>query len=447
MAKRTNYSITDINDKLRARFGNTITRAQILEFRDSDGVWAQWLQRDPALKIGRGLYRIPAKDGSVSAVVNSPVPATRQVKRQNARKSANTINVPAMIAGSNAPEVVAMNTSPVVPTATITVQNTAMEAATDRRVEQKTAILSKLESLRQESSLLSQVPKKDVTFVPFGDYTMCEQIIGSNIFYPVFITGLSGNGKTYGIQQACANLKREYIRVPITIETEEDDLLGGFRLHNGETEFEPGPVIIAMLRGAVLLLDEIDKASAKIMCLQPVLEGQPVVLKKYGVTITPAPGFTVFATANTKGRGSENGRFNTSMQLDEAFLERFPITVEQEYPSVAVEKKILMKNYEKLGKTVDKTSEVFFETLSKWAEAIRVAFREEAIEDVISTRRLIHIVGAYAIFGAQDKALAYCLNRFDDKVQEAFSEFYNKLVPNNTPSTVGHVAAPGTPTF
>jgi MoxR-like ATPase len=429
MSKRLPYSIADINARLIAKFGPVVTRQNLLDFRASDGVFAAWLQKDASLKVGRGAYRIPGAEWTPADVASvTPSRKTRQT----------VVSVtPQMIA---APVSLAPVKTAVAPSAAV------VTVAANARTEKTSAILSKLEALRSEASLIALIPEKDPTFVSFGDAPMVEQIIESRIFYPVFITGLSGNGKTHGIEQACAQAKREYIRANVTIETEEDDLLGGFRLHNGETDFEPGPVVVAMVRGAVLLLDEIDLASAKIMCLQPVLEGKPVTLKKYGVTITPAPGFTIFATANTKGRGSEDGRFVGTGLLNEAFLERFPITIEQEYPSVSVEKKILCKNYEQLGKVVGKTEEVFFETLSKWAEAIRVAFKEEAIEDVISTRRLIHIVKAYAIFGAQDKALAYCLNRFDAKVQDAFSEFYNKLVPNNTPSTVGHVD-PNAPTF
>ncbi len=439
MAKRIDYDINDINAKLIERFGPIVTRQNLLDFRQSDGVFPAWVQKDVNNRLGRGQYRVPGADPSA---VPSDLTSMTRTPRKSSRQTVNAI--PSLIASaplSNVTPSTDANPSDAEVTE-------AQVEANDFRAASKAKITSKLAALAEGSSLISLVPEKDKTFVAFGDYAMGEQIIASKIFYPVFITGLSGNGKTHGIEQACANAKREFIRANITIETEEDDLLGGYRLHNGETEFEPGPVLVAMVRGAVLLLDEIDLASAKIMCLQPVLEGKPVTLKKYGVTVAPAPGFTIFATANTKGRGSNDGRFVGTGLLNEAFLERFPITVEQEYPSVTVEKKILINNYKSLGKTVEEADEIFFETLSKWAEAIRVAFKEEAIEDVISTRRLIHIVKAYAIFGAQDKALAYCLNRFDEKVQEAFAEFYNKLVPNNTPSTVGHQStAPNQPAF
>ena len=152
------------------------------------------------------------------------------------------------------------------------------------------------------------VPSKDDNYVPFGNFTDVKKIIQSGIFYPTFITGLSGNGKTFSVEQACAALNRELIRVNITIETDEDDLIGGFRLVDGNTVWHNGPVVEALERGAVLLLDEVDLASNKILCLQSILEGKGVFLKKTGRYVNPAPGFTVVATANTKGKGSDDGR-------------------------------------------------------------------------------------------------------------------------------------------
>jgi hypothetical protein len=306
-------------------------------------------------------------------------------------------------------------------------------------------LASKLTAMAtQAASGLAVIPAKNPAFVPFGDYDMIASVIESRNFFPVFITGLSGNGKTFGVQQACARLNREFVYCSITTETDEDDLLGGFRLRDGNTVFELGPVPVAMLRGAVILLDEVDKASAKIMCLQAIIDGQPIVIKKLGITIHPAPGFTVFATANTKGRGDETGKFVTSVLLDEAFLERFPITVEQEYPSVTVEKKILAKTFEAVGYEMTPHAVTFFDTLARWAEAIRVTYGEQGIEDVISTRRLCQIVRAYAIFGGDDtKALAYCVNRFDPKVKSAFCDLYNKLAPDAAaPSNVGSLDTP-----
>ncbi|MDE2104005.1 MAG: AAA family ATPase [Patescibacteria group bacterium] len=301
-------------------------------------------------------------------------------------------------------------------------------------------IEDKMAALAQGASLLAKVPVRNKTFVPFGDYDMLEQVIESRQFFPVYITGLSGNGKTFQVEQACAKLGREYVRANITLETDEDDLLGGFRLRDGNTVFEPGPAIVAMLRGAVLLLDEVDLASPKLLCLQPIMEGKAITLKKLGVTISPAPGFTVIATANTKGRGDETGNFIGAGLLNEAFLERFPITVEQEYPSISVEKKILAKHFEAAGFAMTPHSVTFFDTLARWAEAIRTTFAEGGIDSPMSTRRLCHIVRAYAIFGGDDaKALGYCVNRFDAKTKEAFTDLYNKLAPDaaGTPSNTG----------
>lgn len=271
------------------------------------------------------------------------------------------------------------------------------------------------------------IPKKDATFVSFGNFSDIKKIVSSGLFYPSFITGLSGNGKTFGVEQACAQLSRELIRVNITIETDEDDLIGGFRLVNGETVWHNGPVVEAMERGAILLLDEIDLASNKIMCLQSVLEGKGVFLKKIGKHVVPKEGFNVFATANTKGKGSDDGRFIGTNVLNEAFLERFPVTFEQEYPTINVETKILTKvaqslNIPLIGEHVD-----FIKHLCTWSEIIRKTFNDGGIDEVISTRRLVHIIKAYSIFGKKDKALKVCLNRFDDETKSTFVELYDKI--------------------
>lgn len=267
------------------------------------------------------------------------------------------------------------------------------------------------------------IPKKDDTFVSFGSFSDVKKIISSGIFYPIFITGLSGNGKTFGVEQACAQLKRELIRVNITIETDEDDLIGGFRLVNGETVWHNGPVVEALERGAVLLLDEIDLASNKILCLQSVLEGKGVFLKKIGKYIYPSAGFTVVATANTKGKGSDDGRFIGTNILNEAFLERFPITFEQEYPTVSIEKKIL-KN---VSNELDCYDEEFCERLTAWSEIIRKTFFDGGVDEIISTRRLVHIIRAYSIFRDRKKAIDLCINRFDDETKQSFAELYSKL--------------------
>ena len=267
------------------------------------------------------------------------------------------------------------------------------------------------------------VPKKDPIFVSFGNYPDIKSIVKSNRFYPVFITGLSGNGKTMGVTQACAENKRELIRVNITIETDEDDLLGGYRLKDGQTVWQNGPVIEAMERGAVLLLDEIDLASNKIMCLQPILEGSGVFVKKINRFVKPAHGFNVVATANTKGQGSDDGKFIGTNVLNEAFLERFPITFEQSYPKPAIEEKILVNTL----KTSGKSDKDFCKKLVTWADVIRKTYFDGGVDEIISTRRLVHIIQAYAIFGKKMKAVEVCTNRFDDDTKNSFIELYTKV--------------------
>ena len=269
----------------------------------------------------------------------------------------------------------------------------------------------------------SLVPEKDHTFVPFGNYTDLKKIIQSRIFYPTFITGMSGNGKTFGVEQACAALNRELIRVNITIETDEDDLIGGFRLVNGETAWHDGPVIEALRRGAILLLDEVDLASNKILCLQSILEGKGVFLKKTGQYIQPAAGFNIIATANTKGKGSDDGRFIGTNVLNEAFLERFALTIEQDYPTPATELKII----EGIALDLGIEDRDFCKSLVDWADIIRKTFKDGGVDEVISTRRLVHIIRAFSIFGKKEKAIKSCINRFDDEVKEVFWDLYTKL--------------------
>ena len=276
------------------------------------------------------------------------------------------------------------------------------------------------------------VPSKDPNFVPFGNFPDVKKIIQSGIFYPTFITGLSGNGKTLGIEQACAALKRELIRVNITIETDEDDLIGGFRLVNGETVWHNGPVIEALERGAILLLDEVDLASNKILCLQSVLEGKGLFLKKTGRYVERRPGFNIFATANTKGKGSEDGRFIGTNVLNEAFLERFALTFEQEYPTVATETKILEKAAASLA-VLDKE---FCSHLANWADIIRRTFNDGGVDEVISTRRLVHIVRAFAIWQDRMKAIKVCTNRFDEETKQSFIELYDKIDADVVPNEV-----------
>ena len=267
------------------------------------------------------------------------------------------------------------------------------------------------------------IPDKDDTFVKFGNFNDIKRIIQSRLFYPTFITGLSGNGKTLSVEQACSQLKRELIRVNVTIETDEDDLIGGFRLVNGETAWHNGPVVEALERGAVLLLDEIDLASNKILCLQSILEGKGVFLKKIGRFVKPAAGFNVIATANTKGKGSEDGRFIGTNVLNEAFLERFPVTFEQSYPAPSVEQRIL----EGVALDLDVNDRDFCKRLCDWSDIIRKTFYDGGIEEIISTRRLVHIIRAYSIFQDKAKAIQVCVNRFDDETKQAFLELYDKV--------------------
>jgi midasin (ATPase involved in ribosome maturation) len=271
---------------------------------------------------------------------------------------------------------------------------------------------------------VSFVPEKAEGYVPFGHFNDVRSIVKSQRFYPLYITGLSGNGKTMMVEQVCAAEKRECIRTNITIETDEDDLLGGFRLIDGKTVWQNGPVVVAMERGSILLLDEVDLGSNKLMCLQPVLEGKPIYLKKINKVITPAKGFNIIATANTKGKGSDDGRFIGTNVMNEAFLERFSVTLEQEYPVAKTEAKILNNVLVKAG-LEDKQ---FVDKLVTWAEVIRKSFVEGAVSDIISTRRLVHICEAFAIFnGNREKAVELCLNRFDVDTKTSFLDLYKKV--------------------
>ena len=351
---------------------NSVNKADLQSIADSAGLkFPHWITRVPTYKVGRGLWSIPV-DGETKV-------SEVKVKEKKTPK----------------PKPVA---EPAV--------STAIEMAKGSSVE------------------ISAVPAKDPLFVPFGNFSDVEAIVKSNMFYPVFVTGLSGNGKTFMIEQACAKAKRELFRVNVTIETDEDDLLGGFRLVNGETVWFDGPVVEAMRKGAVLLLDEVDLASTKIMCLQPVLEGKGVFLKKINEWVECAEGFNIVATANTKGKGDETGNFIGAGVLNEAFLERFPITVEQEYPATAVEKKILNKVFDKLNVSDSE----FVDKLVNWADIIRKTYVEGAIDELITTRRLVHISNAYAIFNMDRmKAIQMCVNRFDGETMTAMVDLYTKV--------------------
>jgi len=269
----------------------------------------------------------------------------------------------------------------------------------------------------------SYVPENFEGYVPWGNFNTVKSVIKSRIFYPIFITGQSGNGKTLMVKETCAKLKREFVRANITIETDEDDLLGGFRLLNGETVWHDGPVVMAMKRGAILLLDEIDLASNKIMALQPILEGSSIYLKKIGKWVHPAPGFNVIATANTKGQGSDDGRFIGTNVMNESFLERFPVTIEQSYPTNKIEEKIL--NNELIKN--DKVDAKFVGNLVKWADVIRKTFMDGGVDEIISTRRLVHIIGAFCIFDNKMKAIEMCVSRFDTETKDSFLDLYTKV--------------------
>ena len=364
-----------LNDKQKTfvetafkEFGtDTITRKQVQEIETKFNLTGNsWLVNSGDYKVGRGVYKLP---------VNGMVNPSKNVKQN-------------------------LKPKPVIeqPQEKVTLQST-------------------------ESTADNLVPSKEATFVSFGNYKDIKNIVKSKIFYPTFITGLSGNGKTLNIIQSCAELKRELIRVNITVETDEDDLLGGFRLVNGATVWHDGPVVDAMKRGAVLLLDEIDLASNKIMCLQPILEGNGVFLKKIGKFIEPQPGFNIVATANTKGKGSEDGRFIGTNILNEAFLERFPVTFEQQYPPIKVEQKIL----ENVMDAYNLKDSKFTENLVKWADVIRKTFYDGGVDEIIATRRLVHIINAYAIFKNKLKSVQVCVNRFDDDTKNSFLDLYSKV--------------------
>ena len=357
------------------KFGtDELTVAQLKEANKKFGCKyaPQWLIKNADFKIGKSLFKLPV-EGEI-ANVNSAPSTVSEVKMPKVEK-----------------------------------------AVANETVSEAAYVVSSLTG--------DIVPKKDPVFVSFGNYPDVKSIIKSGMFYPVFITGLSGNGKTMGVTQACAENKRELIRVNITIETDEDDLLGGYRLKDGQTVWQNGPVIEAMERGAVLLLDEIDLASNKIMCLQPILEGSGVFVKKINRFVKPANGFNVVATANTKGQGSDDGKFIGTNVLNEAFLERFPITFEQSYPKPSVEEKILINTLKNSGKS----DQEFCKKLVTWADVIRKTYFDGGVDEIISTRRLVHIIQAYAIFGKKVKAIEVCTNRFDDDTKNSFMELYTKV--------------------
>ncbi len=360
------------------RFGATVTRQQIVSLADEGFGRHFWIESDK-YRVGRGTYQLPLKEFNVN--LNGV--------------SAKVIEMP---------------------------KQTSV-------AEMKP--IAKISSVgRVEEGAI--VPKVNSLYVPFGFFDKMKSIIASQRFYPTFVSGLSGNGKTFMVEQACAQTKREFLRVNISPETDEDDLIGGFRLIDGETKWFDGPVIQAMKRGSVLVLDEIDRGSNKLMCLQGILEGKGVLIKKTGEFVEPARGFNVVATANTKGKGDETGRYMAATILDDAFLERFPITVEQEYPDTKVETKILTKMFDSLGIN----DKAFAENLVKWADIIRKTFEDGAIDEIISTRRLVHIAEAYTIFNDKMDAIQYCINRFDGETKTSFLDLYTKIDAGIDPTAV-----------
>jgi MoxR-like ATPase len=303
----------------------------------------------------------------------------------------------------------------------------SVEVSTKKKKEPNIMNTSAPSQIQHTGDFKIAIPKSDPLFVPFGFFDDLETIIKSGVFHPAYITGLSGNGKTFGVTESCAKHKRKFVRVPITVESDEDSLLGGFRLVDGNTVFQLGPIPEAMLAGAVCLLDEVDKASSKIMCLQPVLEGQPIYLKRINKLIEPAPGFNIIATANTKGQGSETGSFITSLVLDEAFLERFAVTFEQDYPESKIETKILRMLLKTFNNLED---DDFIKMLIEWANSIRKAYSDGAHTSVVTTRRLTHIIKNFAIFGQdRQKSVALALNRFDTETKKAFMELWTAKCP------------------
>ena len=369
-------------DDLTVRFGQTVSRSQVLELAGEKGFPVPyWFLNDKSRNVGRGSY-------STTASVTKP---------SKPEKLGPVDLDPSMFA------------------------NTQVEP------DQAVAMVATVTPINRKQNLAALVenliPSKDATYVEFGPFSKIAKIIDSKIFYPVFITGLSGNGKTLSIEQACAKLKRECIRVNVTEETDEDDLVGGNTLVDGSIVYREGPVLTAMRRGAVLILDEVDLNATKIMCLQSIMEGKPYHIKKTGEKVFPAVGFNIFATANTKGKGSDDGRFIGTKVMNEAFLERFPITFEQDYPPEKVELKILNRNMQKFNCVDGK----FAENLVKWAGVIRKSFADGATNEVISTRRLVHIVSAFAIFRNRIEAVELCLNRFDHETKTSFLDLYTKV--------------------
>ena len=373
---------------------------------------------DKSRKVGRGVYALPELFADDAAFTITEVKRGRPAGSKTAKtvKIAEPKTVAAPAVTANAPAVEECCA-------------VALTAGTDAAELARTITQGESESF---------TPSTDDNYIPWGYHNEIKSIIKSKRFCPVFITGLSGNGKTTMVEQVCASLKRECVRVNFTAATDEDELLGGFRLIGGETRFVPGPVLVAMERGAVLLLDEIDLGGHLIMCLQSVLEGKGKFIPKIGKYVRPAPGFTVVATANTKGKGSDDGRFAGTNILNEAFLDRFAFTYEQDYADPKIEKRILKKVADSLSVTDD----AFLDNLVTWADIIRKSFKQQVVSEIITTRRLRDIVFAYSVFGDKMTAIERCVSRFDPTTKDAFTQMYTKVDADAQPKTTVDAAAP-----
>jgi len=365
-------------DAVLATGKSEVTRDDIRDIiQQADLKWPQWFTKDETYKVKRGVFRVPGVSNAAPAAV--------------------TINMAAQVIPMTKPEPVQGN---------------------------------RIANVTTDLEIGNLVPSQYSNYVPFGNFEDVLSIVKSNQFFPVFITGQSGNGKTMSIEQACAKAKRKFVCVSMTPDTDEGDLLGNYVLINGQMEWRDGPVTVAARQGAVLCIDEIDYGAQNLSCLQRVLEGKPFLLKKKNELVTPAPGFTVFATANTKGKGSEDGRYMFTNVLNEAFLERFPNTMEQEFPPARIEEKIVNKELDSLGRS----DETFAKNLVSWANVIRSTFADGGCDEVISTRRLVHIVKTFGIYGDKKKAIEYCLNRFDPDTKATFFDLYTKIDAGIDPS-------------
>ena len=368
---------TEIREKfmstLQALGKTEVTKAEIKSICANLGIsGAQWFTKDESNRVGRGKYLVP--NPALISMQANVVPMKKPVEQSNHR----IVNV-----------VTDLDTTNLIPT-----------------------------------------PYRN--YVPFGDFDDIVSIVKSNRFFPVFITGHSGNGKTMSIEQACAKARRKFICVSMTPETDEGDLLGNYVLIDGNMEWRDGPVTTAARQGAVLCIDEIDYGAQNLSSLQRVLEGKPFMLKKKGELITPTEGFTVFATANTKGKGSDDGRYMFTNVLNEAFLERFPNTYEQQWPPTNVEKRIIKKELDSVGRGDDD----FADKLVMWADTIRKTFLDGGCDEVISTRRLVHIVSTFGIHGDKIKSINLCLNRFDDDTKASFIDLYTKIDAGINPEAI-----------